>query len=80
MNIPRLTIAAIMLLASTQVLAFQCPGDVKAVDAALASTSVSAEIKAAVVELRNAGEGLHKAGKHEESVKTMAIAKSLLGI
>ena len=37
MNIRRLTIATFMLLASTQVLAFQCPGDVKAVDAALAS-------------------------------------------
>ena len=80
MHIRKLTVAAILLVASAQALASQCPGDVKAVDAALTTTSVSAEVKAAVVELRNAGEGLHQAGKHQESVNALAIAKSLLGI
>ena len=80
MHIRRLTIAAILLVASAQAIAFQCPGDVKAVDSALATTTVSAEVKAAVIDLRNAGEALHQAGKHQESVNALAIAKSLLGI
>jgi hypothetical protein len=80
MNILRITIAAFLLVVSTQVLASQCPGDVKAVDAALTTTSIPAEVKAAVTDLRNAGETLHKAGKHKESVNALAVAKSLLGI
>jgi len=80
MYMQKLSIAAVMLVASTQAFSFQCPGDVKAVDAALSSTSVSGDAKAAVMNLRDAGTALHKAGKHQEAVDSLAIAKSLLGI
>ncbi len=69
------------LLAAAPVFAFQCPGDMKAIDAALAKNpKLSAQEMADVKKLRAEGETLHKAGKHQESVDTLAKAKKILKI
>ncbi|MFQ6021976.1 MAG: hypothetical protein ACE5NW_04590 [Acidiferrobacterales bacterium] len=77
-------IASVAILSATlamPVYAFQCPGDVQQIDAALqAGTSLSADQLAEVKKLRDEGERLHKAGKHGESVATLAKAKALLNI
>lgn len=65
---------------SLPALAGQCPRDMKQIDAALSSASLSAADMAKVKELRAKGEALHKAGTHKESVDALAEAKKLLGI
>ena len=74
--------AAILTVALTApALAFQCPADVGKIDAALAAgPSLSAARIAEVKALRDSGEALHKSGKHQESVDTLAKAKEILGI
>lgn len=62
-------------------LAFHCPADMKKIDAALEKKStLSAEQLTEVKKLRADGEVLHKAGKHQESVDTLAKAMKILGI
>ncbi|HSN40599.1 MAG TPA: hypothetical protein VLT92_10430 [Burkholderiales bacterium] len=73
-------IAAGLALASTTAFAFHCPVDMKAIDAALPKAKLSAEQMAEVKKYRAEGEALHKAGKHQESVDTLAKAKKLLNI
>jgi hypothetical protein len=61
--------------------AMHCPMDMKAIDDALAKKpNLSAEQMAQVKKYRAEGEALHKAGKHQESVDTLAKAKKILGI
>jgi hypothetical protein len=69
-----------LAFASTSALAFHCPKDMKAIDAALPKAKLSAEQMAEVKKLRAEGEALHKAGKHQESVDTLAKAMDILGI
>jgi len=77
----RMILLAALLLASTSALAFHCPKDMKKIDAALAeSPQLSAEQLAEVTKLRAEGETLHKAGKHQESVDTLAKAMKILNI
>jgi hypothetical protein len=55
--------------------------DMKAIDEALAKNpSLSAQQLADVKKYRAEGEALHKAGKHQESVDTLAKARKILGI
>ncbi len=61
-------------------LAFQCPSDIAAIDAALETASLSEEQLARVNELRMTGETEHAAGNHQASVDALAEAKALLGI
>ncbi|MBI2308841.1 MAG: hypothetical protein HYU78_16255 [Rhodocyclales bacterium] len=69
------------LLASTSAFAFHCPADMKKIDDALAKNpTLSAEQMAEVKKARADGEALHKAGKHQESVDTLAKAMKALGI
>lgn len=69
------------LLFAGSALAFHCPMDMKKIDDALAADPVlSAEQLAEVKQLRAEGEALHKAGKHQESVDTLAKAITLLGL
>ena len=79
-----LTLSAVALalaLSSGTALAFHCPADMKKIDAALAKNpSLSSEQMSKVKELRATGEELHKAGKHGESVETLAEAMKILGI
>lgn len=77
----RMLLAATLCLAAAPALAFHCPADMKQIDAALASgPSLSAADLAQVKALRAEGEALHNAGKHQESVDTLARAKALLGL
>ncbi len=69
------------LLASTSALAFHCPVDMKKIDEAMAKNpALTAEQMAEVKKYRMEGETLHKAGKHQESVDTLAKAMKILGI
>lgn len=75
-----LMIAAAAALFASPAFAFHCPKDMTAIDEALPTTTISAEDKAKVVELRARGETEHAAGDHAASVKTLGEAKTLLGI
>lgn len=58
-----------------------CPGEMKAIDAKLATKpTLSAEQKAKVEQLRAEGETQHKAGNHDASMKALGEAKKLLSI
>jgi hypothetical protein len=78
----RTLFAAIALAAaSATALAAHCPMDMKAIDEALAKKpNLSAEQMAEVKKYRAEGEALHNAGKHKESVDTLAKARKILGI
>jgi hypothetical protein len=49
-------------------------------DALAAKPALSADKLAEVKKLRAEGEVLHKAGKHQESVDTLAKAMAMLGL
>jgi hypothetical protein len=69
------------LTASGTALAFHCPADMAKIDAALAkSPQLSQSDMEQVKKLRADGEALHKAGKHQESVDTLAKAMKILKI
>lgn len=69
------------LIISTSALAFHCPVDMKKIDAALATNpQLTSEQSTEVKKLRADGEALHKAGKHQESVDTLAKAMKILAI
>ena len=80
MNIRRMIVAAGLALASSTAFAFHCPADMKAIDAALPKAKLSDAQMAEVKKYRAEGETLHKAGKHQESVDTLAKAKKILHI
>ena len=74
-------LAAAALFVSSAAFAFHCPADMKKIDEALAkSPKLSSEQMAEVKKLRADGEVSHKAGKHQESVDTLAKAMKLLGV
>lgn len=69
------------LIMSSSALAFHCPADMKKIDAALATNpQLTSEQSTEVKKLRAEGEALHKAGKHQESVDTLAKAMKILAI
>ena len=76
-----LAMAVALVFASGTALAFHCPKDMKEIDDALAKKPklTEAQMKE-VTKLRADGEALHKAGKHQESVDTLAKAKGILGL
>lgn len=77
----RLPLLAAGLLFSGAALAFHCPADMKKIDEALSKNpKLSAEQMAEVKKLRSQGEVLHKAGKHQEAVDTLAKAMKMLGV
>ena len=81
MKTSKLAVLAGALSFSAAVLAFQCPADMKKIDEALAKNpKLTAEQMSEVKKLRADGEQLHQAGKHQESVDTLAKAKKILGI
>jgi len=70
-----------LMLASASAFAFHCPADMKKIDAALTKNpKLSANQAADVKKFRADGEALHKTGKHQESVDTLAKAMKILGI
>jgi hypothetical protein len=76
----RTTLAAISIVAFTSSHAFasHCPADAAAITAALENVTVSEEIQAQVIELRDAGMVAHEAGNHDEAEATLAEAMRLL--
>jgi hypothetical protein len=62
-------------------LAHNCPNEMKAIDAKLATNPKLADADATKVkQLRADGEAAHKAGKHDDSMKALGEAKKILGI
>jgi hypothetical protein len=77
----RKTLLAVALAAVAGVaFANNCPNEMKAIDAKLATAKLSDADAAKVKKLRADGEAAHKAGKHDESMKALGEAKKILGI
>lgn len=73
--------AAASMLVSASAFAFHCPMDMKKIDEALAKKpQLSAAQMDEVRKYRAEGEALHKSGKHQESVDTLAKAMRILNI
>ncbi|MCB1960033.1 MAG: hypothetical protein KDE68_05855 [Rhodocyclaceae bacterium] len=74
-------LATALFAASSAAWAYHCPADMKKIDEAMAKhPSLSPEQAAQIASWRAEGETLHKAGKHQESVDTLAKALKALGI
>ncbi len=81
MRIKQFLLAIVMALLTASAFAFHCPQDMKKIDDALAANpQISATQLAEVKKLRAEGEALHKAGKHQESIDTLAKAMAILKI
>jgi hypothetical protein len=79
--VKRLAVFAALAIASASAFAFHCPADMKKIDAALAKNpKLSAQQMTDVKKYRTDGEALHKAGKHQESVDTLAKAMTILNV
>jgi hypothetical protein len=73
--------AALLALLAGPAFAFQCPANIRQIDAALqTNTQLSAADKAKATELRNEGEKLHASGQHQQSMDKLAEAKKILKI
>ena len=69
------------LFAAGTAFAFHCPADMKKIDDAMAkSPNLTAAQTDEVKKYRAEGETLHKAGKHQESVDTLAKAMKILDV
>ena len=76
-----LPLAVAAMFASGTALAFHCPAEMKSIDEALAKNPKLSEAQMKDVKKHRAeGEALHKAGKHDESVKELAKAQKILGV
>jgi hypothetical protein len=73
-----LLFTASLILAAGGAQAGHCPQDIAKIDKALASANLQPSQSNAVITLRNTGERLHKAGRHADSVKTLAGAIDML--
>jgi len=74
-------VAAALMLFASAAFAFHCPADMKKIDDAMAKNPKLTEAQMAdVKKYRAEGETLHKAGKHQESVNTLAKAMAILNI
>ena len=70
-----------LIVMSGFALAHNCPNEMKAIDAKLATKpTLSAADASKVAQLRADGEAQHKAGKHDDSMKSLGEAKKILGI
>jgi hypothetical protein len=77
----RIALAAFLAFSTSAALAFHCPADMRKIDDAMAKNpKLSAEQAAEVKKYRADGEALHKAGKHQDSVDTLAKAMKILDI
>ena len=77
----RTTLFSALMFASFAAFAFHCPADMKKIDEALGKNPKLSEVQMAEVKkLRADGEMLHKAGKHQDSIDTLAKAMKILGI
>ena len=76
----RIALAALLAF-STSAFAFHCPADMRKIDEAMAKSPKLTDAQATEVKkYRAEGEALHKQGKHQESVDTLAKAMKILNI
>ena len=81
MKIVNTALFAAALFTAGTALAFHCPADMKKIDDALAKNpTLTAAQMDEVKKYRAEGEALHKAGKHQESVDTLAKAMKILDV
>jgi hypothetical protein len=81
MRLSATMISLALAMTGSAALAFHCPQDMKKIDAAMSKNpKLSADQTAEVKKYRAEGEALHKAGKHQESVDTLAKAMKILDI
>ena len=77
----RIALLTAALLFAGSAFGFHCPMDMKKIDDALAKNPKLTDAQMAEVKkYRAEGETLHKAGKHQESIDTLAKAEKILGI
>ena len=77
----RLFVAVAALAFSGAALAFHCPADMKKIDDAMAKNPKLTDAQMTEVKkYRAEGETLHKAGKHQESIDTLAKAMKVLNV
>lgn len=77
----RVILTTVLGLFTTAALAFHCPADMRKIDQAMAKNpKLTPEQAAEVKKYRADGESLHKAGKHQDSVDTLARAMKILNI
>ena len=70
-----------LILFSTMALAHNCPNEMKAIDAKLATKpKLPGDTVSQTRFLRSDGETYHKTGKHDDAMKALVEAKKLLGI
>jgi len=81
MKLRHLTAAAVLTVFSSAALAFHCPADMKKIDEAMGKNPKMTEAQMSEVKKYRAdGEAFHKAGKHQDSVDTLAKAMGILGV
>ena len=81
MKIRAVALFSALAFASATAFAFHCPADMKKIDEALAKNpALSADQLAEVKKQRADGGAAEKAGKHQESVDTLAKAMKTLKI
>ena len=76
----KLLLTVSLAFAAGTAFAHNCPNEMKAIDAKLASAKLADADMAKVKKLRADGEAAHKAGKHDDSMKALGEAKKMLGI
>jgi hypothetical protein len=77
----KLLITLALASCASLALAHNCPNEMKAIDAKLATNPKLSDADVMKVkQLRAEGEMQHKAGKHDDSMKTLGEAKKILGI
>lgn len=80
-RIRHMSVVILFGLATSVALAHGCPGEMAAIDKALAAKpALPAETIRKIRQLRAEGERLHKDDKHGESMLVLGSAKKLLGI
>ena len=81
LKLKQFLVGVALIAVSGFALAHNCPNEMKAIDAKLAmKPSLSAADASKVTQLRADGEAQHKAGKHDESMKSLGEAKKILGL
>ena len=81
MKIRTVALVSATLFAAGTAFAFHCPADMKKIDDAMAKNpKLTAAQADEVKKYRAEGDALHKAGKHQESVDTLAKAMKILDV
>jgi hypothetical protein len=76
----RIALFVALAFVGATALAFNCPNEMKAIDAALPTAKLDAKKSEEVKKLRAEGEKLHKDGMHAESMAALGKAKAILGL